>query len=163
MKNLQGSLIEIDVTPRMGRFLSTIFVYFNHIKEIDISGCRFIDPDLFVDCSKFVNNLQKLEMMNCQQFQEFHFLTMGIHFQSLAYLDVASCSEISFNGAFGIINEMTGLLFFNFEPKNAKEDVLFWEKLLCTMRHIHFGHNVSACMPFYANFWRIPDSSRNDD
>ena len=60
MVNKQGTLLKFDISDHVGRFSSTLFVYLTHIQEINVQGCSFLDPDLFVDCIVFIRNLKKL-------------------------------------------------------------------------------------------------------
>ena len=161
--NTDGTSIQLDITHRIGIFKSTIFVYLNNITQLNINGCRFIDADLFVDCIILVQNLQKLEMTCCVQFNEMHFLRMLPKLPKLSYVDLAKSSEISIDVAVCIMTDMNNLMFINFDPKKAKEHVGFWESLLRVLKHVHFGHNVRVCMPHYGNYWHMPQGSDDED
>ena len=155
MVNQAGNEIEIDITHRVGLFSPTLFMYLTHIQHIDISGCRYIDPGIFVDCLVFVNRLAKLQMNGCLQFKEVHFIRMLPLMGNLKYCDISGCTELSFDAAYWLLSHMKAILMINFDPKNPVEDVDYWEILLRTFTWVHFGHNVRVCMPHYGNDWRI--------
>ena len=162
MVNKLGTLLQFDISDHVRQFNSTLFVYLTNIQEIDVHGCRFLDPNLFVDRIVFVRNLKKLIMRSCTQFNEMHFIKMLLELLHLLYVDLASCQQISFDVALCLTSELPQLMFINFEPKNSKEDVCYWEMLLRTFNKVHFGHNVRVCMPHYGNIWRLPHSSDDD-
>ena len=148
--------IEVDLTDRIGFFSPTLFVYLNHISEINVSGCCFLDADLFVDTIVYCEVLCKLDMANCGQFSAIHLIRMLPKLNNLKYLDFARCCEIGFHAIYWILEETTNLNMINFDPKNPVGDVDMWEQLLRHFKDVHFGHNIRCCMPHYANYWRIP-------
>ena len=163
MKRIDGNLLEIDITERITLFSPLLLVYLTNIGHMDIAGCTFIDPDLFVDTIGFCTELKKLEMAHCTQFQEKHFSLMMTNLPELNYLDFHTCAEISFAAAYWIISLLGNLRCINFDPQNAVAHVLDWEILLRHFRMVHFGHNVRCQMPFYGNNWRIPDADSEEN
>ena len=147
--------MEIDITEKIQLFSPLILVYLTNISQLDISGCRFIDPNLLVDTVIFCTGLKKLEMQFCSQFQEKHFVLMLPKLQDLLYADFHSCDEISFAAAFWMLSEMDEIQCINFDPQNPVADVNDWEIILRHFTMVHFGHNIRCKMPFYGNHWRM--------
>ena len=154
--NNQEIPVEFEITGHIGSFSPILFIYLREIAEIDVSGCRSIDSDLFVDCIIFCENLKKIEMRSCWQFEENDFVKMLPKMRKLSYVDIAKCCKITSVSALYIAASMCQVLWLNFDPKDAKSNVSDWEILLRNFPEIHFGHNVRVHMPFYGNNWRIP-------
>ena len=87
---MSGDLVEVDLTEKIKLFSPLTLVYLTDISHIDISGCRFVDADLLVDCIVFCSGLKKLEMAFCTQFKEEHFCVMLPKLANLKYADFQS-------------------------------------------------------------------------
>ena len=159
----QERSIEVDISDRIGVFTPTIFLYLSNISEINVHGCQFIDPNLFVDTIVYCEFLCKLDMENCNQFSELNLVTFLPKMKELKSVNLARCCNLGFDSVLWIINETRKLELINFDPKDALKDVKMWELLLRHFLNIQFGHNVRCCMPHYGNEWRIPYSSDDND
>ena len=101
-------------------------------------------------------------MRNCKQFTELHFAKMLTALPVVRYVDVAGSTDLSFDCVYWLCREMQNLMLVNFDPKNPRDEIDGWRLIFTYFRYIHFGHNITVCMPHYGNMWRVPDNSNSE-
>ena len=146
----------VDLTPQLGAFTPCLFVYFRDLMEIDISGCKSIDPCLFVDCIAACQNLRKIEMISCTQFNQYHIVNMLQDKPKLKYFESSKGSNINFTNAYRMLSSLPSLEFLNFDPQEIFEQIDDWSNLFRIFRNVHFGINIMRFFPFYGKYVRNP-------
>ena len=122
------------------------------LQELDISGCRAIDANLFVDCIAACTNLRKLEMKACSQFTQYHMIKLVVNLKQLRFLEFSNTQDVSVCNAHAILANMQKLEKVNFDPKTSPHELQGFKQLMAIFRNIHFGNNITRHFPFNARY-----------
>ena len=76
----QKSLITIGFQP-------DYLVYFNHLVDVDISHCRGIRAEEFIDCIAACNKIEVLKLQGCSQFSQNQLVKIMTNLKKLEYVE----------------------------------------------------------------------------
>ena len=139
-------LVERDLTVKFGMFRPGQLVYFQHVRHIDISGCRHIQTDLFVDCLNFVKELKYLNISKCPQFSEGQICKIALSHLQLNVLDAHDGPELLFKTAYVILANCREFKTFNVEVKYPEAERKDWQHLILTFRQVLFGRAIQKAV-----------------
>ena len=145
-------LTYVDLTSQIGPFTPCILVYFSDLQELDIGGCRSIDPSLFVDCIVVCTKLRKLVLTSCTQFSQYQIVKVVRNKCHLEYLEASNTSDINYANAYLILSHVPQAQFVNFDPHKIFNEIDDWTNLFRIFHYVHFVVNIMRFFPFYGKY-----------
>ena len=152
---IDGMLTFVNITPKLGYFSPTILLYFPELLQLDISGCKGIEPSLFTDCIGSCVNLKKLVLKGCNQFQQYHVVRFSSSVKQLSYLDAENCGEFTYANAYALLATLQHLEMLHLNPQDIGDQLIKWKHLFVLFRRVHFGVNITKHFPFNGNYLRL--------
>ena len=133
------TLVLVEISSVVGDFTSDMLPVFKDIKEVDISGCKEIDPDEFVQNILQVQKLQKIVLTGCSQFQEYHLVEFLPYMDCLQDVQIRGCDFMSSEIVVELLENMCSIVHFDFDPRHFNADIQCWQYIEQKWDSVSFG------------------------
>ena len=136
---VEDSLVERDMSVKLGQFQPLQLVYFTNLQMIDISGMNFISSQDFTECVQACSQLKDINLSGCTQFHEFQLVRMFCPLLHLEKVDVTSSALMQYVNAFIIVTTLKKLKTFKCDPKYPMYEWNKWKWLIMNFNQLKFG------------------------
>ena len=139
---VEESLVERDMSLKLGKFNAFQLVYFTNLQVIDISGMNFVIAQDFVDCVQACELLKEIYVSRCRQFHEFQIVRMLCALIKLEKVDVTSTSLMQYVNVFVVVTSLRRLRLMKCDPKYPQYQCKKWKWLISNFQRAEFGKSI---------------------
>ena len=93
----------VNLTPIYGGFNSYVMSVMKDLVDMDVSGCRKLNTDDFVESIVDAFKVEKLNISGCTQFTEQQIIDICTCLPNLVSVDATGCTGLQFANALTIL------------------------------------------------------------
>ena len=135
---------------KLGKFNALQLIHFTDLTLIDISECRSVVSQDYVECIQFCTKLKHFNISECSQFHEYQMVRMLCGLQALSVVDITGTQKLQYISTYRIVTSLPGLSLICLDPKNPRQEANSWKWLITDVKHrVQFGKCVMKYFPEY--------------